>query len=258
VNILITNDDGVLAPSIHALAAEMSALGRVVIVAPESERSGFSSAITLDRPLKPSLIREDVWAVNGTPADCVFLALNGFLDITFDLVISGINNGANLGDHIIYSGTVAGAFEGRNLQLPALAVSLVGPKVRGYTAQKDFEDAAVWVRQFIQQGLPKLPPRHIFNINIPDVKDIKGVRVTYQGNRRLKQPVVAQKDLRGRDVYWINFADYQNQQMQNTANYCSDFEALAAECVSVTPLNIDATNYSLLDDLQASLSIKQD
>jgi 5'-nucleotidase len=256
VNILITNDDGVLAPSIRALAAEMSAHGRVVIVAPESERSGFSSAITLDRPLKPSLIGEDVWSVNGTPADCVFLALNGFLDIEFDLVISGINNGANLGDHIVYSGTVAGAFEGRYLRLPALAVSLVGAKVRGYTEQKDFRNAAIWISKFIEQGLPKLPPRHILNINIPDVENIKGTRVTYQGHRRLKQPVVAQKDLRGRDVYWINFANYKAEQAQNIENYCSDFEALAEEYVSITPLNIDATNYSVLDDLQTSLSTK--
>ena len=258
MNILITNDDGVLAPSIHALAAQMSALGRVVIVAPESERSGFSSAITLDRPLKPIAIGEDVWAVNGTPADCVFLALNGFLDIQFDLVISGINNGANLGDYIVYSGTVAGAFEGRYLNLPALAISLVGPKVRAYTQQEDFQAAAVWVKTFVQQGLPTLPPRHILNINIPDVENIKGIQVTYQGNRRLQQPVVTQKDLRGREVYWINFATYQAQQQQEIEHYCSDFDALADECVSITPLNIDATNYAVLDDLQASLSIMRD
>lgn len=256
MNILITNDDGVFAPSIRALAAALSALGRVIIVAPEGERSGFSSAITLDRPLKPVLIEQDVWAVNGTPADCVFLALNGFLALEFDLVVSGINNGANLGDHIVYSGTVAGAFEGRDLKQPALAVSLVGPHVRGYTEQKDFKKAAEWVGAFIKQGLPKLPARHILNINIPDTDQIQGVQVTYQGHRKLRQPLVAQKDLRGRDVYWINFAGYLEQEASVQHTHCADFEALANDYVSITPLNIDATNYAILDDLQANLSIK--
>ena len=113
MNILVSNDDGVFAPGIQALAQALKPLGRVVIVAPESERSGFSSALTLDRPLRPIQISPDVWAVNGTPADCVYLAMNGLFDFEFDLVVSGINSGANLGDDILYSGTVGAAFEGR-------------------------------------------------------------------------------------------------------------------------------------------------
>ena len=125
MNILIANDDGVFAPGIQALADALKPLGSVVVVAPESERSGFSSALTLDRPLRPIQIAEDVWAVNGTPADCVYLSMNGLFDFEFDLVVSGINSGANLGDDVLYSGTVGAAFEGRLMKQPAIAVSLV-------------------------------------------------------------------------------------------------------------------------------------
>jgi len=117
VNILIANDDGVFAPGLQALAQALKPLGRVVVVAPESERSGYSSALTLDRPLRPVQISEDVWAVNGTPADCVYLSMNGLFDFEFDLVVSGINSGANLGDDVLYSGTVGAAFEGRLMNI---------------------------------------------------------------------------------------------------------------------------------------------
>ena len=162
MNILVSNDDGVFAPGIQALAQALKPLGRVVIVAPESERSGFSSALTLDRPLRPIQISPDVWAVNGTPADCVYLAMNGLFDFEFDLVVSGINSGANLGDDILYSGTVGAAFEGRLTKHPAIAVSLSGPNVRGYQQPQDYQLAAEWVHDFIARGLPVLPERHIF------------------------------------------------------------------------------------------------
>lgn len=132
MNILIANDDGVFAPGLQALAQALKPLGRVVVVAPESERSGYSSALTLDRPLRPVQISEDVWAVNGTPADCVYLSMNGLFDFEFDLVVSGINSGANLGDDVLYSGTVGAAFEGRLMKHPAIAVSLAGSNVRSY------------------------------------------------------------------------------------------------------------------------------
>lgn len=171
MNILIANDDGVFAPGIQALAHALRPLGRVVIVAPESERSGFSSALTLDRPLRPIEIAPDMWAVNGTPADCVYLSMNGLFDFEFDLVVSGINSGANLGDDVLYSGTVGAAFEGRLMKQPAIAVSLAGPEVRSYNRPEDYHHAAQWVHDFVKQGLPALPPRHILNINIPDVAD---------------------------------------------------------------------------------------
>ena len=156
MNILIANDDGVFAPGIQALAQALAPLGRVVIVAPESERSGFSSALTLDRPLRPVQISADVWAVNGTPADCVYLSMNGLFDFEFDLVVSGINSGANLGDDVLYSGTVGAAFEGRLMKQPAIAVSMAGPNVRSYDNPNDYAVAAKWVHDFIAQGLPTL------------------------------------------------------------------------------------------------------
>ncbi|MGE8552234.1 MAG: 5'/3'-nucleotidase SurE, partial [Acinetobacter calcoaceticus] len=177
MNILIANDDGVFAPGIQALAEALRPLGRVVVVAPESERSGFSSALTLDRPLRPIQIVEDVWAVNGTPADCVYLSMNGLFDFEFDLVVSGINSGANLGDDVLYSGTVGAAFEGRLMKQPAIAVSLAGSDVRAYNNKEDYAQAAQWVHDFIASGLPSLPPRHILNINIPDVPQLKGAQI---------------------------------------------------------------------------------
>lgn len=156
MNILIANDDGVFAPGIQALAEALKPLGRVVVVAPESERSGFSSALTLDRPLRPIQIAEDVWAVNGTPADCVYLSMNGLFDFEFDLVVSGINSGANLGDDVLYSGTVGAAFEGRLMKQPAIAVSLAGSDVRSYNHKDDYAQAAKWVHDFV----PKVYPRY--------------------------------------------------------------------------------------------------
>ena len=181
MNILISNDDGVFAPGILALAQALKPLGRVVVVAPESERSGYSSALTLDRPLRPVCIGPDVWAINGTPADCVYLSMNGLFDFEFDLVVSGINSGANLGDDVLYSGTVGAAFEGRLMKQPAIAVSLAGSQVRSYDHVDQYAVAAKWVHDFIASGLPKLPPRHILNINIPDVPEIQGAQITYQG-----------------------------------------------------------------------------
>lgn len=252
MNILIANDDGVFAPGIQALAQALRPLGRVVIVAPESERSGFSSALTLDRPLRPIPIAPDVWAVNGTPADCVYLSMNGLFDFEFDLVVSGINSGANLGDDVLYSGTVGAAFEGRLMKQPALAVSLAGPNVRSYTQAEDYQQAAQWVHDFIAQGLPELPPRHIFNINIPDVSHIQGMKVTYQGRRTQSKPITSHVDPRGRQVYWIGLSgEAVTEPKKGFDDVVSDFFAVAHDYVSVTPIQMDATNYGVLHNLQA-------
>nr|WP_290443944.1 5'/3'-nucleotidase SurE [Acinetobacter sp. S4400-12] len=254
VNILISNDDGVFAPGLQALARALSALGRVVVVAPENERSGYSSALTLDRPLRPIQISPDVWAVNGTPADCVYLAMNGLFDLEFDLVVSGINSGANLGDDVLYSGTVGAALEGRLSKHPALAVSLCGANVRGYESSEDYRVAATWVRDFIAQGLPVLPERHIFNINIPDIALLKGAKVTYQGRRSQSKPISSHVDPRGRQVYWIGLAgEAVAEPKKGLTEIESDFFAVANGYVSITPIQIDATNYAVLHDLQAQL-----
>ena len=255
MNILIANDDGVFAPGIQALAQALKPLGRVVMVAPESERSGFSSALTLDRPLRPIQVAEDVWAVNGTPADCVYLSMNGMFDFEFDLVVSGINSGANLGDDVLYSGTVGAAFEGRLMKQPAIAVSLAGANVRSYNHPSDYAQAAQWVHDFIAHGLPELPPRHIFNINIPDVETIQGAQVTYQGRRVQSKPITTQVDPRGRQVFWIGLAGEAVADPKHSGlSVQSDFFAVANGYVSITPIQMDATNYEVLNDLNLRLN----
>lgn len=255
MNILVANDDGVFAPGIQALAKALSPLGRVVIVAPESERSGFSSALTLDRPLRPIQIQPDVWAVNGTPADCVYLAMNGLFDFEFDLVLSGINSGANLGDDVLYSGTVGAAFEGRLMKQPALAISFCGQHVRSYESPEDYAVAANWVHDFVAKGLPSLPPRHILNINIPDLSVIKGAKITYQGKRTQSKPITSHVDPRGRQVYWIGLSgEAVAEPKKNSAQMQSDFYAIANGFVSITPIQMDATNYTVLENLQAQLA----
>ena len=247
MNILIANDDGVFAPGIQALAQALAPLGRVVIVAPESERSGFSSALTLDRPLRPVQISTDVWAVNGTPADCVYLSMNGLFDFEFDLVVSGINSGANLGDDVLYSGTVGAAFEGRLMKQPAIAVSMAGPNVRSYDSPNDYAVAAKWVHDFIVQGLPILPPRHIFNVNIPDISELKGSKITYQGRRSQSKPITSHVDPRGRQVYWIGLSgEAVAEPKKGLTEIESDFFAVANGYVSITPIQMDATNYEIL------------
>ena len=255
MNILIANDDGVFAPGIQALAKALKPLGRVVIVAPESERSGFSSALTLDRPLRPVQIAEDVWAVNGTPADCVYLSMNGLFDFEFDLVISGINSGANLGDDVLYSGTVGAAFEGRLMKQPAIAVSLAGHNVRAYQHPQDYMQAAQWVHDYIAQGLPSLPARHIFNVNIPDVPVLQGTKITYQGQRTQSKPITSQVDPRGRQVYWIGLSgEAVAAPKKGLTEIESDFFAVANGYVSVTPIQMDATNYDVLQSLHSQFS----
>lgn len=255
MNILIANDDGVFAPGIQALALALAPLGRVVVVAPESERSGFSSALTLDRPLRPIKIASDVWAVNGTPADCVYLSMNGLFDFEFDLVVSGINSGANLGDDVLYSGTVGAAFEGRLMKQPAIAVSLAGPNVRAYDDPKDYQLAAQWVHDFIVAGLPTLPPRHIFNINIPDVPKFQGAKITYQGRRSQSKPITSHVDPRGRQVYWIGLSgEAVADPQKGFTEIESDFFAVANGYVSITPIQMDATNYDILISLHSQFS----
>lgn len=255
MNILIANDDGVFAPGIQALALALAPLGRVVVVAPESERSGFSSALTLDRPLRPIKIASDVWAVNGTPADCVYLSMNGLFDFEFDLVVSGINSGANLGDDVLYSGTVGAAFEGRLMKQPAIAVSLAGPNVRAYDDPKNYQLAAQWVHDFIVAGLPTLPPRHIFNINIPDVPKFQGAKITYQGRRSQSKPISSHVDPRGRQVYWIGLSgEAVADPQKGFTEIESDFFAVANGYVSITPIQMDATNYDILTSLHSQFS----
>lgn len=259
MNILISNDDGVLAPGIQALAKALSEIANVTIVAPESERSGFSSALTLDRPLRATEISPNVWAVNGTPADCVYLSMNGLFihlaqsdtpDQHFDLVVSGINSGPNLGDDVLYSGTVGAAFEGRLMKQPAIAVSFAGPNVRSYEHPDDYAKAANWVKDFIKAGLPSLPPRHILNINIPDVEEYAGVQITHLGRRSQSKPVTSHVDPRGRQVYWIGLSgEAIVEGTKEAGGIQSDFHAVLNNYISITPIQMDSTNYEVLETL---------
>ena len=249
MNILIANDDGVFAPGIQALATALKPLGRIVVVAPDRERSGFSSALTLDSPLRPIELEQDVWSVNGTPADCIFLATHGLFDFEFDLVVSGINSGANLGDDVLYSGTVGAALEGRNIKCSAIAVSLVGPKVRSYSQAQDYAVAAKWIHDFIAQDLEKLPANNIWNINIPDVLQIKGVKLTHQGQKQLLKPITKLIDPKGKEVYWIGLAGTEKSSLAHQ-DVVSDFCAISNDYISITPIQADRTNYTVLEALQ--------
>ena len=270
MRILLSNDDGVLAPGLLALTEALSAIAEVVVVAPESERSGSSSALTLDRPLHPVQLPNGFWAVNGFPADCVYVGLNGLFDEPFDLVISGINSGANMGDDVLYSGTVGAAFEGRGLALPALAVSLVGVHAKQYRDAVHFKVAAEWVRDFVQQGVPALPAGHIFNINIPDVAALTTVEVTRMGVRDVSQPVHSEIDPRGRKMYWVGKSGdplgqdhvlhqpvaqtFTNQYgIESVEHFRTDFAALNDGFVSITPIRLDSTGYSTLVSLKQTL-----
>ena len=241
LNILISNDDGVYAEGIDVLYRTLKECGhRVTVVAPDRNQSAASHSLTLEYPLRTQEInREDFIAVKGTPTDSVYLAVNSLLSEKPDMVISGINNGANLCDDVIYSGTVAAAVEGRNLGLPAIAVSLCG--------SRHYDTAAAIVRTIVSRihECP-VPSDRILNINVPDlpVDKIKGVSVTRLGRRQSSESVVEEKDLRGNRIYWIGPQADALDKAEDT-----DIYAVSEGYVSITPLHIDLTAYQVLDDL---------
>ncbi|KTC74707.1 stationary phase survival protein SurE [Legionella birminghamensis] len=241
MRILVSNDDGVSAPGIRALANEMSTLGEVCVVAPDRNRSGASNSLTLTRPLRIRQMDNGYYSVDGTPTDCVHLALTGFLEPTVDIVLSGINDGANLGDDILYSGTVAAAMEGRYLGLPAIAFSMAGENIQHY------DTAATIARQLVvKMHANMLPSQTILNVNIPDLplNQIKGFEVTRLGTRHCAEPTFSELDPRGRPIYWIGPSG-----SQADAGPGTDFYAISRQCVSITPLQLDMTHYKVFDQL---------
>ena len=241
MKILVSNDDGVHADGIRVLSEALSALADVVVVAPDRNHSGASHSLTLENPLRvESMAHNGFIAVKGTPTDCVHLAVNVLLTPLPDMVVSGINHGANLGDDVIYSGTVAAATEGRHLGLPAMAVSLVG--------SKHFASAAHYACRLVQ-GLMRnpLPADQILNVNVPDLPlaQIKGIRVTRLGCRHPAEAVIVEQDPRGRPIYWIGPPGASQDAGEGT-----DFAAVEAGYVSITPLQIDMTAYRHMDGLQ--------
>lgn len=257
--VLVSNDDGVDAPGIKILAEGMRVAGHeVVTVAPDRDRSGASNSLTLDRPLRVRRVDHETWCVIGTPTDCVHLALAGLLEEEPDIVVSGINTHANLGDDVIYSGTVAAAMEGRFLGLPAIAMSLVyeneGPS--------HYETAARVATELTARLLvDPLPANTILNVNVPNVpwEELRGFEVTRLGHRHRAEPCIAQEDPRGRPIWWIGLAG-----AEQDAGPGTDFHAIRSRCVSITPIHVDLTRYQALekvsgwvDDLTRAMESKQ-
>ncbi len=242
MKILLSNDDGYQAPGLVALAKSISEIAEVTVVAPSGDRSCASSSLTLRQPIRVNRAEDGVYYVDGTPGDCVHLALNGMLSFKPDMVVTGINAGANLGDDVIYSGTVAAAIEGRFLGLPAIAVSLVGEHLTHY------ETAARVVRDMVSHldRMP-LPQDTILNVNVPDIpfSELKGTQTTRCGARHPSQPIIAvsETDEDGQ-IFKIGPSGKSADDGPGT-----DFAAVASGKVSVTPLQIDMTRYSRIPEL---------
>lgn len=239
MRILISNDDGYFAPGLACLAEALSSIADVVVVAPERDRSGASNSLTLDRPLKLRRAASGFYYVNGTPTDCVHLAVTGMLEVQPDMVISGINSGANMGDDTIYSGTVAAATEGFLLGIPSIAMSLAGKELAHY-------HTAARVAVDLVQRFDKNTHTHpwLLNVNVPDVphEELQGMEVTRLGKRHKAEPVVKALNPHGETVYWVGAAGQAQDAGEGT-----DFNAVASRRVSITPLQIDLTQYSQLD-----------
>ena len=245
MRILVSNDDGYFAPGIAALAQALRPLGEVIVVAPERDRSGASNSLTLDRPLSVRVAASGFLYLNGTPTDCVHIAVTGLLDHKPDLVLSGINDGANMGDDTIYSGTVAAAMEGYLLGVPSIAFSLAR---RGH---EHLATASSVARDLLERFTQR--PLHgpmLLNVNVPScpLSELRGVRVTRLGRRHLAEPVVRAKSPRGDTIYWIGPAGSAKEAGPGT-----DFHAVAEGWVSITPLDIDLTAAASLDPVRGWL-----
>ncbi|MCW0465346.1 5'/3'-nucleotidase SurE [Xanthomonas sacchari] len=242
MRVLVSNDDGVDAPGIRMLAEQLRGAGHeVTVVAPDRDRSGASNSLTLDLPIRLKRIDHYTCSVAGTPTDCVHLALTGMLEFDPDIVVSGINNSANLGDDVIYSGTVSAAMEGRFLGLPAVAVSLVSHN----HDPRHFQTAARAAVEIVAQlKADPLPADTILNVNVPDLpwQEIKGFEVTRLGNRHRSEPCLPQTDPRGGTVYWIGPAG-----REQDAGPGTDFHAVRAGFISITPIQVDLTRYQALE-----------
>jgi 5'-nucleotidase len=239
MRILISNDDGYKADGIIQLAKSLSETAEVIIVAPTENKSAASSSLTLGKPLKPIQIDNNIFAINATPSDCVHLALCGFIKEPIDLVVTGINFGANLGDDVIYSGTVAGAIEGRFLGLPSIALSLASWECN------HFETAGFIAQKLVAQ-IEKVPLTHntIMNVNVPDVtiSELRGIKSTRLGSRHKSEPSI--QDLNDPSLFWIGENGKEADNGEGT-----DFHAVSNNFVSVTPLQIDLTKYKEMPTL---------
>lgn len=242
MNILVTNDDGIRAPGLKALARSMQEIGQVCVVAPDREQSAVSHALTLHHPLRAVRLSENRYAVDGTPTDCVNLGIHSLMQAKPDLVVSGINRGANLGEDVTYSGTVSAAMEATLMGVPALAFSLACNGDDGI-----WDDAAEVARRIVNLSLcTGFPPDTLLNVNIPNlpVDKMAGIRVTTQGKRRYDGTIIDKIDPRGRTYYWIGSDNLRFIDIEG-----SDYWAVSRGFVSITPLHLDLTNHRILSAL---------
>lgn len=240
--ILLTNDDGINSEGLHVLARELKDLGEVYIVAPDRERSAASHSLTLHRPLRVEKLSENVFSVDGTPADCVYLGVNGILETRPSLVASGINKGGNMGEDVIYSGTVSAAMEGMILGIPSFAISIIG---RG---DFHFDSAAKFAKRLASEMLRhEWPKDTLLNINVPNLPwdMIKGFKITRQGKRRFNNRIVEKVDPRGKKYYWIGGESLAPEPIEE-----SDYLAVNEGYISITPLHLDLTNYESIGILK--------
>lgn len=245
MKILVSNDDGYLAPGIIALADALRPIAEIVVVAPDSNRSGSSNSLTLDRPLSVYRAENGFYFVNGTPSDCVHVALTGGIAFKPDLVVSGINQGQNMGDDTLYSGTVAAATEGFLFGIPAIAFSQVE---KGWA---HVDAAARIAREFVERSFNMLAKPYLLNVNIPNMPyaQLKGLQATRLGKRHESEAVIKTHDPHGREIFWIGPAGKAKDAGEGT-----DFHAVANGFVSVTPLQIDLTHTAQLEALKKGLS----
>lgn len=241
--ILVSNDDGVGAPGLKALVESLCDLGEVVVVAPDRERSAAGHSLTLSRPLRASHLDDGWFSVDGTPTDCITLAVMGLLPRRPHLVAAGINHGSNMGDDVTYSGTVSSAIEATLQGIPAFAMSLAGD------GEFDFRGASRFARRLAEEILRRgLPQDTLLNVNVPNLppEAIRGVAVTRQGRRVYSETVVRKIDPRGKAYYWIGGNDPTWERLGET-----DYEAVTSGWISLTPLHLDLTNHRVIDELKA-------
>ncbi|MEO1888408.1 MAG: 5'/3'-nucleotidase SurE [Cycloclasticus sp.] len=241
MHILISNDDGYLAPGLSVLAETLSSLADITVVAPDRNRSAASNSLTLQMPLRVQKMQNGFFSVDGTPTDCVHLAITGMLEDEPDIVFSGINNGENMGDDVLYSGTVAAATEGRFLGLPSIAMSMTASQPKHYET-----GGYVAARLFNQLMASSLPSDTILNVNVPDVpvSELKGFKATRLGQRHRSEPVIEARDPRNQKIYWVGPPGAHQDAGEGT-----DFHAIENGYVSITPLQIDLTNHKRLEGL---------
>jgi len=244
MRLLLSNDDGILARGLAALERAATALGEVTVVAPDREQSATSHSLTMHHPLRPVQIAERRWQVDGTPTDCVMLALEALLPERPDFVVSGVNHGANMGEDVLYSGTVAAAMEGLALGVPAIAFSFAGSVLRDDTL---LDDHAGTIERILRHltALPAFPANTLFNVNIPPIAadQVKGVRLTRLGRRAYSDSLTKMTDPWGRPIYWIGGGSV----TWKDSAIDSDFQAIHDGFVSITPLHLDLTHRDILD-----------